>query len=96
MGARQVALPVDETLIHKCETLIHKMNRSERRRVHRTLLDESRNAADKLITANDNIVACRLPRDAYAALLNIVADGQTDLSAFARYVILKAIKEHTQ
>lgn len=89
-------LPVDDVLVRKCERLIRRMNRSERARIHRTLLDEARLAHDKTISANDNIVATRLPRDAYATLLNMCDDTQTPLSAFMRKVLLHAIKEHAQ
>ena len=96
MRQRPQPLPVDEVLVRKCERLIRTMNRSERSRVHRTLLDEARTAQDKTSTANDNIVATRLPRDAYATLLNMCDDTSTPLSAFMRKVLLHAIKEHAQ
>jgi len=87
-------LPVDEVLVGKTEKLIRKMNRSERRRVHRTLLEEARTAEDKSITDNSNLVSCRLTRDDYASVLNICDDRGEELSAFLRNIIHKEIKEH--
>lgn len=85
-------LPVDDLLVLRCERLIRRMNRSERKRIHRTLLDESRSANDKLTTDNSNIAATRLTRDDYASLLNICDETNTDISAFLRKVITREIK----
>jgi len=86
-------LPVDDLLVLKCERLIRKMNRSERKRIHRTLLTEARYAHDKLSTDNSNVAATRLTRSDYASLLNICEEQNTDLSSFLRRAITKAIKE---
>ena len=86
-------LPVDEFLIVKCERLIQKMNRSERKRIHRALLAMSRSASDKLITDNSNVASTRLTRSAYASLLNICDAHGVAVSAFVRKVVMKAIKE---
>lgn len=86
-------LPVDELLIVKCERLIQKMNRSERKRIHRALLAMSRSASDKLTTDNSNVASTRLTRAAYASLLNICDEHGVAVSAFVRKVVMKAIKE---
>jgi hypothetical protein len=88
------SLPVDDVLVVKCERLIRKMNRSERKRVHRTLLAASRSASDKILTDNRNIVATRLTWDAYVSLINICDEHSTDISTFLRTAIHNAIKEH--
>ena len=87
-------LPVDELLIVKCERLIRKMNRSERKRIHRTLLTEARSASDKLTTDNSNIAATRLTQTDYTSLINICEEQQTDISSFVRKAVVKAMKEH--
>lgn len=86
-------LPVNDALVSKCQALIRKMNRSERRRVHRALLQEAKTAKDKLATDNSNIVATRLTKDDYASVINICDDHDEDLSAFLRRAIHTAIKE---
>ncbi len=86
-------LPVDELLIVKCERLIKKMNRSERQRIHLTLLDARKHAPDKLTTDNSNVASTRLTRSAYASLLNICDAHGVAVSAFVRKVVMKAIKE---
>lgn len=86
-------LPVDEVLVLKCERLIRKMNRSERQRIHRSLLTVSRSASDKLTTDNSNIAATRLTRSDYTSLLNICEEQNADISSFVRRAITKAIKE---
>lgn len=85
-------LPVDEVLIIKCEQLIRKMNRSERKRLHRSLLAVSRSANDKLTSDNSNIAATRLTRDDYASLINICDDSNTDISSFLRKVVTREIR----
>lgn len=88
-------LPVDERLIVKCERLIKKMNRSERKRIHRSLLEASRDASDKLTTDNSNIAATRLSHRDYERLINICNDRRTDISSFLRKVVTREIKRTT-
>ena len=90
-----VPLPIDELLICKCEKLIKKMNRSERKRIHRALLSVSRDANDKLVTDNSNIAATRLSRQTYASLINICDEKHTVISEFLRKVITREIKRKT-
>ena len=88
-------LPIDELLICKCEKLIKKMNRSERKRIHRALLSVSRDANDKLHTDNSNIAATRLSHTDYASLINICDEKHTDISSFLRKVLAREIKRRT-
>ena len=90
-----ILLPIDEQLIVKCERLIQKMNRSERKRIHRSLLEASRDANDKLVTDNSNIAATRLSHGDYERLINICDDAGTDISAFLRKIISREIKRTT-
>lgn len=92
MKTTPAPLPVDDLLIFKCEKLIRKMNRSERKRLHRSLLAVSRSANDKLTSDNSNIAATRLTRDDYASLINICDDTNTDVSAFLRKVVTREIR----
>ena len=88
-------LPVDDLLIFKCEKLIKKMNRSERKRIHRALLSVSRDANDKLVTDNSNIAATRLSHTDFSSLINICDEHHTDISSFLRKVISREIKRKT-
>ena len=90
-----ILLPINELLIGKCEKLIKKMNRSERKLIHRTLLNTSRSAADKLHTDNSNIAATRLSRQTYASLINICDENHIVISEFLRKVITREIKRKT-
>lgn len=89
-------LPVDDALVEECESLIKQMNRSERARVHRTLLDERRDARDKSICSNDNIVACRLPHDNADFLETLCADLGTSISNWCRTLITAEIQKEKQ
>ena len=88
-------LPVDDLLIFNCEKLIKKMNRSERKRIHRALLSVSRDANDKLVTDNSNIAATRLSHADFERLINICDEKHTDISAFLRKVLSREIKMKT-
>ena len=88
-------LPIDELLLVKCEKLIKKMNRSERKRIHRTLLNASRSASDKLTSDNSNIAATRLSHADFERLINICDERQVDISSFLRKVISREIKRKT-
>lgn len=88
-------LPIDELLICNCEKLIKKMNRSERKRIHRALLSVSREANDKLTSDNSNIAATRLSHADFERLINICDASHTDISAFLRKVITREIKRKT-
>ena len=90
-----ILLPIDEQLIVTCERLIQKMNRSERKPIHRSLLSVSRDANDKLVTDNSNIAATRLSHGDYERLINICDERHTDISAFLRKVITREIKRRT-
>ena len=90
-----VPLPINEMLIGKCEKLIKKMNRSERKQIHRALLSVSRDANDKLFTDNSNIASTRLSRTDYERLINICTDRRTDISSFLRKVVTREIKRIT-
>ena len=88
-------LPIDELLICNCEKLIKKMNRSERRKIHRSLLSVSRDANDKLVTDNSNIAATRLSHADFERLINICDERHIDISSFLRKVISREIKRKT-
>lgn len=88
-------LPVNEALVRKCESLIRKMNRSERQRVHQTLMEARKNAPDKLTTDNSNIIHARLTKDDFLSVLNIVDDSDTDISLFVRDAVKTAISKET-
>ena len=88
-------LPVDDLLIFKCEKLIKKMNRSERKRIHSALLSVSRSASDKLTSDNSNIAATRLSHADFERLINICDDAGTVVSAFLRKIISREIKRKT-
>jgi len=87
-------LPVNETLVRKCEQLIRRMNRSERQRVHQTLLEERKHAPDKLTTDNSTVIHARLTKDDFLSVLNIVDENDTDISSFVRDAVKKAMKEN--
>ena len=88
-------LPVDDLLIFNCEKLIKKMNRSERKRIHRALLSVSRDANDKLASDNSNIAATRLSHADFERLINICYERHTGISSFLRKVISREIKRRT-
>ena len=88
-------LPVDDLLIFNCEKLIKKMNRSERKRIHRALLSVSRDANDKLHTDNSNIASTRLSHTDFERLINICDNAGTVVSAFLRKIISREIKRKT-
>lgn len=88
-------LPVDDLLIFKCEKLIQKMNRSERKHIHRALLNASRSASDKLTSDNSNIAATRLSHADFERLINICDEHRTDISAFLRKIVTREIKRKT-
>ena len=90
-----VPLPIDELLIFKCEKLIKKMNRSERKRIHSALLSVSRSASDKLTSDNSNIAATRLSHADFERLINICDEKHTVISEFLRKVITREIKRRT-
>ena len=90
-----VPLPIDELRIFQCEKLIKKMNRSERKRIHRTLLNASRSAEDKLTSDNSNIAATRLSHADFERLINICDEHRTDISAFLRKIVSREIKRIT-
>ena len=90
---RPSSLPVDELLVWKCQRLIETMNRSERARVHRLLIAQSKTAKDKLVTDNTNLVSVRLSRDDFVSVINIVEDENIEVSAFLRKLIQRSLKE---
>lgn len=78
------ALPVDVEFVSGICDDINHLNRSERRCVHQHLLEVARDADDKSLCNNENIVACRMRQDEHDAIVEWCQDHQTTLSAFAR------------
>ena len=98
MGTRRIppALVINESLVHRVELLLAKMNRSERARVHRSLLQQSRNAHDKLVTDNRNLLSCRLTKDDYGSVLNMCGENSAEISSFLRTLIKTYLREKPQ
>lgn len=87
------ASPIDAQLVAAICAEIDVCNRAERARVHDYVVASIREAHDKHLTNNDNVVCARLSHEDASFLTEWTADRGMSLSAIIRTVVRELIRK---
>lgn len=84
---------VNATLLASICAEIDVCNRAERARVHDYVVASMREADDKTVTNNDNVICARVSREDASFLTEWTADHGMSLSAIIRTVVQELIRK---